>query len=923
MKRMVLSLVFLLSVASFAGSMWMENLNRGLVAVKKGSGYYLSWRHLGNEDYGTGYNIYCGSTKVNSTPITGATVYTHNTSSACTYTVRAVVSGMEQAASDAAIVMNNTQGNNAGYFDISIQKPATGSRNNGTYMPNDGSVGDLNGDGVYEVVLKWDPSNSQDNSNGGVTDNVYLDAYTLTGTRLWRIDLGQNIRAGAHYTQFLVYDFDGDGKAEVMVKTAPGTKDGTGTNIKMGPAANAEHNRSYANSSGYILSGPEYLTVFEGETGKELATADYWPERGNVGDWGKPFKTDTYGNRVDRFNAAVAYVDGERPSAMFGRGYYGRLTWAAWDWRDGKLTRRWTFDSGTTDKNGYAGQGNHQVSVADADNDGYHEIITGASVIDHDGKGKHKSGRGHGDALHVAHMKKNSATPQIFQPHEESPYGISLREASNGNQLFALGASGDTGRGCIAELEAGYGFTAWGTDGLYNINGEKVGNSPGIGTNFLIWWDGELTREGLDGRGAMSVKKWSIKNNRATTLLTTDGCTSHNTTKANPVLSGDILGDWREEIILSTSDGTKLRVFTTTMPTEYRLPTLVHDPVYRVALSWQNSAYNQPPHPGYYIASDMNFPVSKLDIKIVGENANKAPAASITAPANNKMFMPGEAIEIAATATDPDGSVAKVEFYNGTSKLGEKTGTPYTFSWTTAPEGVHAITVKAIDDKGAATTSAAVNVAVAAHIGSGRLIEDLYLFNPTGKANWSIQNSVAAGDSVNGDRANIWSSLPPVVTGAEYIRTAIDPKDATTKEQARFKTKAAVTVFVLLDSRVIEPTNGDAPRPLPAWLEGWIRAEGEANASNNVKYYVYQKDFAKGAAVTLGTNVTTQTVINYVVAVKESGSLSIVKPQYFMPSQAAPHYYSLKGEPLGTVKPKNAGVYIIKQGSSVRKIMVR
>ncbi|MDR1759324.1 MAG: hypothetical protein LBR60_02215, partial [Fibrobacter sp.] len=751
MKRIMLSFVLLLSVVAFAGTMQVENLNRGLVAVKKGSGYYLSWRHFGTEDYGTGYNIYCGSTKVNSAPVTGATVYTHNTSSACTYTVRAVVSGMEQAASDAAIMINNTQGSNAGYFDIPVQKPAAGSRNNGTYMPNDGSVGDLNGDGIYEVVLKWDPNNSKDNSQSGVTDNVYIDAYTLTGTRLWRIDLGQNVRAGAHYTQFLVYDFDGDGKAEAMMRTAPGTKDGTGAYLSKGPAANANHSSNYANGDGQVITGPEYLTVFDGMTGKELATVDYWPARGNVGDWGKPFKTDTYGGRSERFNATVAYVDGERPSAIFQRGYYGRLTMAAWDWRNGTLTRRWTFDSGTGE---YAGQGNHQISVADVNNDGYHEIVTGASVIGRDGKGMHQSGRGHGDALHVVHTKKNSSTPQIFQPHENSPFGISFREASNGNQLFAINADGDTGRGCIAELEAGYGFTAWGVggtnSGLYNTSGQKVGNSPGIGTNFLIWWDGELTREGLDGQGAMSVKKWSVKNNRATELLKTEGCTSHNTTKANPVLSGDILGDWREEIILSTSDGTKLRVFTTTMPTEYRLPTLMHDPVYRVAISWQNSSYNQPPHPGYYIASDMSFPPPKLNIKVVGENANKSPVTSIISPDNNKLFLPGETIEIAASASDPDGSIAKVEFYNGAAKLGEKTGTPYTFSWTTASDGVHAITVKAIDNLGAATTSAAVNVTVAAHLGSGRLIEDLYLFDPTGKANWSIQNSLAVGDSVNG-----------------------------------------------------------------------------------------------------------------------------------------------------------------------------
>jgi len=627
---LVLAAVLLSSLPqAFAGTMQVEKLNRGLIAVRVGQGYYLSWRLLANEPYTTGFNVYRGgTTKLNATPITGATVYTDaNAAQNSVYTVRAVVNGVERAASENAIIINNTDGPNsnnqsgesAGYINIPLQRPPTGAQG-GTYSPGDGSVGDLNGDGVYEIVLKWDPSNAQDNSNSGITDNVLIDAYTLTGTRLWRIDLGQNIRAGAHYTQFLVYDFDGDGKAEMMVKTAPGTKDGTGAYIKTGPAATATHSASYRNGNGYILDGPEYVTVFDGATGKELATIDYWPARGTVNSWG-----DNYGNRVDRFNAAVAYLDGERPSAVFQRGYYTRMTFLALDWRGGKLTTRWTFDSNTSGNGSYAGQGNHQLSVADVDNSGKHSIITGASVIGPDGKGKHTTGWGHGDALHVAQMIKGTPTPQIFMPHEDKSagHGVLLRQASNGTTIFNVPkADTDVGRASAAELDPeAPGFKLWaaGSMGLYDVTGKVVGNLPNNGNNtgvcnHVIWWNGDLSRELLDGN---QITKWSVKNNQGTRLLTAYGASSINGTKSNPVLQADIFGDWREEVIFAAGTDA-IRIYTTTSTTTHRLVTMMHDPVYRCAVAWQNSSYNQPPHPGYYIASDMNFPPPTLNVAVLG-----------------------------------------------------------------------------------------------------------------------------------------------------------------------------------------------------------------------------------------------------------------------------------------------------------------
>ncbi|MDA3818089.1 MAG: T9SS type A sorting domain-containing protein [Prolixibacteraceae bacterium] len=611
MKRIVLLTIFIALTTTIFAQKQVERIDRGAIAIPDDDGFRISWRLLGNEPYSTGFNIYRNNIKINEEPITGATSFfdTNGTINS-SYIVKAVINGTEQEYTKAARLISDKEGNNAAYFDIPINQPAKGPHD-GYYTPNDASTGDLNGDGEYDIVLKWDPNNSKDNSQSGTTDNVFLDGYTLDGEHLWRIDLGPNIRAGAHYTQFLVYDFDGNGKAEIMCKTAPGTKDGRGLYISKGPAATADHSKIYRNPWGYILSGPEYLTVFDGETGQELATDNYWPARGSVKSWG-----DDYGNRLDRYNAAVAYVDGKRPSAVFQRGYYTRLTMAAWNWRNGELTRDWTFDSNTTGNGSYYGQGNHSLHVIDADGDGRQDLVTGASVISGTGEGIHTTGMGHGDACHVTYMEKDDPRPMIYMPHESGNNGISLRYADNDEIIFQHKKSGDIGRGCTAELDPEVpGFHFWASSGLglYDINGEYAGQIPNS-INFVIWWNGDLTRELMNGN---TIDDWSIKSNRATRLLTGSNTSSNNGTKSTPTLQADLFGDWREEVILRLDNSSALRVFTTTMPTEHRLYTLMHDPVYRVAVSWQNSSYNQPPHPGFYLASDMDMPDQKPDVELL------------------------------------------------------------------------------------------------------------------------------------------------------------------------------------------------------------------------------------------------------------------------------------------------------------------
>jgi rhamnogalacturonan endolyase len=631
-KIIALALGALLSATSLWAQSQMENLDRGVVAVRTSSSQvYVGWRQLGTEAYTVGYNVYRGGTKLNSSPITTSTNYVDSTTANSTYTVRAVVGGVEQSDSPSVSVWAQN------YLSIPLSIPAGGSNASGsyTYAAGDCSAGDLDGDGQYEIVLKWDPSDAKDNSQSGYTGNVYLDSYKLNGTHLWRIDLGKNIRAGAHYTQFQVYDYAGTGKAVVMCKTAPGTKDGTGAYLSKGAAAGADNSADYRNSDGYILSGPEWLTVFDGQTGKELATVNYNPARGTVSDWG-----DSYGNRVDRFLAGTAYLDGKHPSAIFCRGYYTRCVIAAWDWNGTTLTNRWTFDSNNSGYSGYEGQGCHSLTIGDVDGDGFDEIVYGACCIDHNGAGKYTTGLGHGDALHMSKMDPNRSGLQVWQAHEDEAtngnIGASYRDANTGAIIFSSSATSDVGRGCASNVSTsvkGYQMWSGSNSTLYNVSGGSVGSAPSS-DNFVIWWEAGLTRDLLNSN--------VISNYAGTTLLTASGCTSINGTKATPCLSADLLGDWREEVVFATTDSSALRIFTTTAVTTNRIFTLMHDRQYREAIAWQNTGYNQPPHPSFYLGYGMTLPVPLPNITLVG---GTPPPTADTYQAENAVLAGGTVSE--------------------------------------------------------------------------------------------------------------------------------------------------------------------------------------------------------------------------------------------------------------------------------------
>ncbi|WP_431985714.1 rhamnogalacturonan lyase [Streptomyces griseoflavus] len=580
--------------AQAATARQVEALDRGVVSVHTGTGNLVSWRWLGTDPDSVAFNVYRAGTKVNASPVTGSTTYFHSGApSHADYTVRAVVNGTEQGDSVHALQFRT------GYKDVPLSPPSGGTTPDGvayTYEANDASVGDLDGDGALDIVLKWQPTNAKDNSQSGYTGNTIVDGIRLDGTRLWRVDLGRNIRSGAHYTQFQVYDYDGDGEAEVAMKTADGTRDGTGAVIGN---SSADHR----NSSGYVLAGPEYLTMFNGRTGRAMGTVDYVPARGTVSSWG-----DSYGNRVDRFLAGTAYLDGARPSLIMARGYYTRTVIAAWDWRGGAFTRRWTFDtnSSTNSGKGYDGQGSHSLSVGDVDNDGRDEIVYGSMAVDDNGNALWTTRTGHGDAQHLGDLDPSSSGLEYYKVSESTgqPAALYINPA-NGAVRWKLAACCDNGRGVAGDIWPGNsGPEMWSSsDGSVRDEGGGTKGRKPSSANFLTWWDGDPVRELLDGT---RIDKYGTASD--TRLLTGSGVASNNGTKATPVLSGDILGDWREEVVWRTGDNRALRIYSTPHDTDRRITTLLHDTLYRTSLAWQNTAYNQPPHTGFFIGADMPTP---------------------------------------------------------------------------------------------------------------------------------------------------------------------------------------------------------------------------------------------------------------------------------------------------------------------------
>lgn len=632
----------------------MEKLNRGLIVFpyekENKSNCIVSWRLLGTDPDNVSFDIYKNDKRI-----------AKNIKDKTFYKISDIrnTDKFHVVAKNGRSILDKSQTiapwDNF-FWTIKLDRPQPEQIHNSRryeYFPNDCSVGDVDGDGEYEIIVKWDPGNSHDNSHRGFTGKVYIDCYKLNGTKLWRINLGNNIRAGAHYTQFMVYDFDCDGKAEMMCKTAPGTIDGKG--LFVSEAADddrikyTDNQADYRNRDGSIMDGPEFLTIFDGLTGSALHTVYYNPNRnGSLGDdYNYPneyFWGDANANRSERYLACVAYLDGpdQIPAAVFARGYYTRAYLWAVQFINGKIKTKWLHESATknlvrvTDENGILNsyeynnntfdgrdgytcfaQGAHSIAVGDVDADGMDEIMFGAAAVDQDGMLLYSTGLGHGDAIHLSDLDPDRPGLEFFMPHEHWPYGVSLRDAKTGEKLYYETSSEDNGRGLAADIDPEYrGFEFWSAANrnIYNVNGKVVANNPGS-INFRIYWDDDPYDELFD-RG--HITKWNgNKMNKLflpgnidfTDILNSRTC---NGSKATPNLIADIFGDWREELVLwSSDDCSTLVIFTSNIMPKFRMPTLMHDHLYRMSVCWQNVAYNQPPHLGYYLPDSVNVIMNK------------------------------------------------------------------------------------------------------------------------------------------------------------------------------------------------------------------------------------------------------------------------------------------------------------------------
>ncbi len=600
------------SIFAFSQPYSGEKLSRGLIGIPTEDGMYFSWRMTLEDAAGLQFDLYRSSgggaeVKLNKEPIDRTSDFLDRT---VDYTVDNRWT-LKATTGEVAIWTRLKGEERNPYLSVPVCKPEDGeiAGESFTYTANDCSVGDLDGDGEYEIILKWSPSNSKRPPQRGFTGNTYLDAYKMDGRRLWRIDLGPNVRSGAATTNFLVFDFDGDGCAEICCKTGDGTVDGLGHRIGDAQADWRTWDKK-SPTYGKIVNGPEYLTVFEGRTGKELDSKEYIPTRYPLDGWGGVggnCGNDNTGGRSDRFTAGVAFLDGKTPSPIMVRGWYGRTVVAAWTFTNGALKHTWTFDSAAPGWEAYSGMGNHSVTVADFDGDGCDEICVGAMTVDHDGKGLFTTGLRHGDALHAGRFIPSRQGMQVFGVHENEgdneivkrTPAVAMFDGATGEIIWQDGLGQDAGRGVAADIDPRYdGAECWCNIGglRRGDTGEIISNRKPDSCNFTIYWDADPLAELLDH---VSISKWNWNAESTDLLLKAEGVVSNNGTKGNPCLSGDILGDWREEVIWPSEDQTELRIYSTTIPAVDRRATWMNDRQYRLAIAWQNVAYNQPPHPSF------------------------------------------------------------------------------------------------------------------------------------------------------------------------------------------------------------------------------------------------------------------------------------------------------------------------------------
>ncbi|MCR4808312.1 MAG: autotransporter-associated beta strand repeat-containing protein [Prevotella sp.] len=618
MKRLILALLALATGwTSLLAQRQTDILDRGLVAVPSGSGAFVSWRIFGEEYYDTQYNLYRNGVKI-AGPLSVSNYVDPDGRSGSKYQVAAVVRGTEQEKC-AEVTRLNQQ-----YIQFAVKSVTsrTGSNITNDYNINDIALADVDGDGMSEFIVK---RNYVDGSSVDATAFNLLECYNIKGDRLWYIDLGPNMVSGPDEQYDAVgYDWDGDGKAEILLRGADNMiiyhADGTTTNIG-NMNVNTRNTVNQTANMTYTNSGAEYLLYLDGLTGKPYPIGnngqlwmDYPLPRGNVNDWG-----DGYGHRSTKHYFGAPFLDGRHAFIFLGRGCYTKHHMKAFSVNPDthKLTQYWEWKGETWP---YFGQGYHNYGIADVDWDGRDEIVFGSMVIDDNGKGLHTTGLGHGDAQHCSDFDPYRHGQEIFACNEDSP-AMNYRDGTTGKIYYRLQSTSDDGRALCGNFSNNYpgaiGHSS--QSGTISCVADKVisGAPGGFTNNWRIYWDGDLLEEGLDGASSREGAARVFKAD-GSIVFTADGTANCNWTKNTPSAVGDILGDWREEIVQRTTDNKYIRVYTTNISTKWRNYTLWHDHQYRQGMVWESMGYNQPPHASYFLGELEGITIAPPPLTMTG-----------------------------------------------------------------------------------------------------------------------------------------------------------------------------------------------------------------------------------------------------------------------------------------------------------------
>ena len=634
MKKMCFLLFLLLFVTlDTHAQRRTDPISRGVVAVKVDAGVFVSWRILAEEYYDVKYNVYRNGTKLNAQPLSVSNFTDTGGNAQSQYTVKAVVRGVEGAASTVASVWPQYKYNSCetGYFDIPLAKVynKSGEDITSTYIANDAEVADLDGDGEMEIIIKRLSTLDSNDLFVSRTDGAYdrIDAYKLDGTLMWWIDVGPNmVSGGSHELNIIAYDWDGDGRAEVILRGGDDmmihgrhTSNIAWSSNKDWPQRIGQKNVdtrgsvSHTANMTYTNTGNEYLIYLDGYTGVVYdaigKTYTYPLPRLESDDenlkkaWG-----DDYGHRSSKYFFGAPYFDGKTPSIFLARGIYTRHKMVAYDVNPSthELTERWRWSNNGGWDDPWYGNGNHNFCIADVDQDGRDEIVYGSMVVDDNGHGLTTTGLGHGDALHCSDFDPYREGLEIFACNENEPC-CNYRNATTSKLYYRQTSSSDDGRALCANFSNTYpgamgrttqtGLVSCVKDAVISEIGDYIAWND---LNFRIYWDGDLLSEVLNSPGTERDAK--IDKPGSGRLFTSSGCQMNNYTKNHPCFSGDIIGDWREELILRVGEGhDSIRIYTTAMPTDYGIYTLWHDHQYRQAMVWQMHAYNQPPHLSYFL----------------------------------------------------------------------------------------------------------------------------------------------------------------------------------------------------------------------------------------------------------------------------------------------------------------------------------